>query len=49
MLFLLEELSHISCIHLISTTMNEAFYEKVGFKKVKTGMARYLSSSLIDE
>ncbi|MDQ0483722.1 GNAT family N-acetyltransferase [Guptibacillus hwajinpoensis] len=49
MMFLLEELSDISCIHLISTTMNEAFYEKVGFKKVKTGMARYLSSSLNDE
>lgn len=49
MLFLLEELKDISCIHLISTTMNEAFYEKVGFKKVKTGMARYISANLIDE
>jgi len=38
---LLENLNHISCIHLIATTGNEDFYRKCGFKKLKTGMARY--------
>jgi hypothetical protein len=34
---------------LISTTGNEEFYLKTGLKRVKTGMARYLNSRLIDE
>jgi hypothetical protein len=36
-------------VHLISTTGNEEFYRKVGFIKVKTGMARYLNGGLGDE
>ena len=47
--FLLDRLSNVSCVHLISTTGNEGFYRKLGFKKLKTGMARYLNSSLSDE
>ncbi|WP_064090921.1 GNAT family N-acetyltransferase [Rossellomorea aquimaris] len=46
---LLGELSNVSCVHLISTSGNEGFYRKLGFRKVKTGMARYLSSGLHDE
>ena len=42
----LEQLKDVSCIHIISTTGNEAFYRKQGFRKVKTGMARYLDSEL---
>ncbi|WP_412839294.1 GNAT family N-acetyltransferase [Bacillus paranthracis] len=47
--FLLDKLSNVSCIHLISTTGNEEFYRKLGLKKLKTGMARYLNTSLSDE
>lgn len=47
--FLLEKLSNVSCVHLISTTGNEGFYRKHGFKQLKTGMARYLNQSLSDE
>ncbi|WP_129692435.1 GNAT family N-acetyltransferase [Gottfriedia acidiceleris] len=47
--FLLDKLSNFSCIHLISTTGNEGFYRKLGLKKLKTGMARYLNPSLSDE
>lgn len=47
--FLLDRLSNVSCVHLISTTGNEGFYRKLGFKKLKTGMARYLNPSLSDE
>ncbi len=47
--FLLDKLNNVSCVHLISTTGNEEFYRKLGFKKMKTGMARYLNSSLSDE
>jgi len=43
---LLEDFQHLSCIHLISTTWNEAFYSKLGFKKLKTGMAIYHKSDL---
>ncbi|MBB2478795.1 GNAT family N-acetyltransferase [Bacillus sp. APMAM] len=46
---LTRRLERVSCIHLISTTGNEAFYEKMGFQKLKTGMARYLNSSLAEE
>ena len=47
--FLLDKLSNVSCVHLISTTDNEAFYRKLGLKMLKTGMARYLNPSLSDE
>lgn len=47
--FLLDKLGNVSCIHLISTTGNEEFYQKLGLKKLKTGMARYLNPSLSDE
>ncbi|WLR44268.1 GNAT family N-acetyltransferase [Bacillus carboniphilus] len=43
---LLEQLSDISCVHLISTTGNEHFYYKHAFKNVKTGMARYINVQL---
>lgn len=46
---LLGQLKHVSCVHLISTMGNEGFYQKLGFKKMKTGMARYLNSNLVDE
>lgn len=46
---LLDELKDVSCIHLISTTGNTAFYEKSGFKKLKTGMAIYQSQQLAVE
>ncbi|WP_346764022.1 GNAT family N-acetyltransferase [Bacillus sp. BHET2] len=46
---LLEQLKDVSCIMLISTTGNEAFYKKQGMKRVKTGMARYLNPALEDE
>ena len=47
--FLLDRLSNISCVHIISTSGNEGFYQKLGFKKLKTGMARYLNTSLSNE
>ncbi|WP_436895436.1 GNAT family N-acetyltransferase [Mammaliicoccus sciuri] len=46
---LLEDLKQISCIHLISTTGNEKLYRKLGFKKLKTGMAIYKSIKLDSE
>ena len=46
---LLEDLKQISCIHLISTTGNEELYRKLGFKKLKTGMAIYKSIKLDNE
>jgi ribosomal protein S18 acetylase RimI-like enzyme len=47
--FLLDKLSNVSCVHLISTTGNEELYRKLGLKKLKTGMARYLNPMLSDE
>jgi ribosomal protein S18 acetylase RimI-like enzyme len=47
--YLLGQLCNVSCVHLISTTGNDEFYQKMGFKKVKTGMARYLNPVLSDE
>ncbi|MBK0010325.1 MULTISPECIES: GNAT family N-acetyltransferase [Priestia] len=46
---LLAQLKDISCVHLVATTGNEEFYRKVGFSKMKTGMARYLNSALTEE
>ena len=47
--YLLDKLSNVSCVHLISTTGNEGFYRKLGLKKLKSGMARYLNPILSDE
>ena len=33
--FLLDRLSNISCVHLISTSGNEGFYQKIGLKNLK--------------
>lgn len=46
---LLAQLKNISCVHLVSTAGNEEFYRKAGFRKMKTGMARYLNPSLAEE
>ena len=35
------QLRDVSCVHLKSTTGDEAFYQKWRLKKVKTGMAKY--------
>lgn len=42
--FLLNKLGNISCVHLISTTGNEGFYQKIGFRKLKTGMVFRLNA-----
>ncbi|MFB5198595.1 GNAT family N-acetyltransferase [Neobacillus sp. KR4-4] len=47
--YLLDKLSNVSCVHLISTTGNEDFYKKLGLKRIKTGMARYLNPNLVSE
>ena len=47
--YLLAKLSNISCVHLISTTENTGFYKKLGLKRTKTGMARYLNPNLASE
>ncbi|MGD7050757.1 GNAT family N-acetyltransferase [Rossellomorea marisflavi] len=47
--FLLDSLSNVSCVHLISTTGNEEFYQKFGLKMLKTGMAKYLNPKLSNE
>jgi ribosomal protein S18 acetylase RimI-like enzyme len=47
--YLLDKLSNISCVHLISTSGNEDFYKKLGLKRIKTGMARYLNPNLASE
>lgn len=46
---LLAQLKDISCVHLVSTSGNEEFYKKAGFRKMKTRMARYLNPSLAEE
>lgn len=46
---LMDKLADGSCVHLISTSGNEAFYRKMGFKRIKTGMARYLNEKLASE
>jgi len=46
---LLDQLEGISCVHLVATTGNEEFYRKLGFKNMKTAMARYLDPNLIKE
>jgi len=44
--YLLDKLSNVSCVHLISTFGNEDFYKKLGLKRIKTGMARCLNPNL---
>ncbi|PVE71052.1 GNAT family N-acetyltransferase [Priestia megaterium] len=46
---LLAQLNDISCVHLVSTSGNEEFYRKAGFREMKTGMARYLNPALAEE
>jgi GNAT superfamily N-acetyltransferase len=46
---LLEQLKHVSCVHLIATTGKEEFYQKAGLKKLKTAMARYRNFDLARE
>ncbi|WP_335871487.1 GNAT family N-acetyltransferase [Bacillus sp. 2205SS5-2] len=46
---ILSQLSEVSCVHLISTTGKEDFYHKIGFKRMKTGMARYINPNLVSE
>ncbi|MGE7694737.1 GNAT family N-acetyltransferase [Lysinibacillus sp. NPDC094177] len=43
------QLEAVSCIQLIATTGNEPFYEKIGFNKLKTGMAIYKNQELAKE
>lgn len=47
--YLLDKLSNVSCVHLISTSGNEDIYMKLGLKRTKTGMARYLNPNLASE
>nr|WP_083226990.1 MULTISPECIES: GNAT family N-acetyltransferase [Lysinibacillus] len=46
---IMKQLEDVSCIQLIATTGNEPFYEKMGFKKLKTGMAIYKDPQLAEE
>ena len=46
---MLQQLDSVSCIHLISTVHNDTFYEKFGFRKLKTGMAIYKNEQLAKE
>jgi GNAT superfamily N-acetyltransferase len=46
---LLEQLKHVSCVHLIANTGKEEFYQKAGLKKLKTAMARYRNFDLAQE
>ncbi|TQR30849.1 N-acetyltransferase [Lysinibacillus sphaericus] len=46
---IIDQLEDVSCIQLIATTGNEPFYEKIGFKKLKTGMAIYKNPQLAEE
>ncbi|WP_414052748.1 GNAT family N-acetyltransferase [Macrococcus animalis] len=46
---LLDQFESLSCIHLISTTGNEEFYKRLGFKKLTTAMAVYHKENLETE
>lgn len=46
---MMKQLENVSCIQLIATTGNVTFYEKMGFKKLKTGMGIYKSQQLAQE
>lgn len=46
---LLVKLKDISFVHLTATTGKEDFYRKLGLKKHKTAMARYLNADLTKE
>ncbi|MCO4327681.1 GNAT family N-acetyltransferase [Staphylococcus agnetis] len=43
---LMHDIGDVSCIHLISTLGNEAFYTQCGFRKLTTGMAIYQNPKL---
>ena len=43
---LMQDIGDVSCIHLISTLGNEAFYTRCGFRKLTTGMAIYQNPKL---
>lgn len=45
---ILKEIGSLSCIHLISTIDNLEFYQKAGFKKLKTGVVIYQDKRLTD-
>lgn len=45
---ILKEIGSLLCIHLISTIDNLEFYQKAGFKKLKTGMVIYQDKRLTD-
>ncbi len=46
---IITQLDDVSCIQLIATTGNDSFYEKMGFKKLKTGMAIFKNQQLAQE
>ncbi|MFM9534108.1 GNAT family N-acetyltransferase [Lysinibacillus sp. IITD104] len=46
---MIAQLREVSCIQLIATTGNEPFYAKMGFRKLKTGMAIYKNQQLAQE
>ncbi len=46
---MMKQLENVSCIQLIATTGNVPFYEKMGFKKLKTGMGIYKNQQLAQE
>jgi len=45
---LLKRVEKLPFVHLTSTLGNEPFYRKLGLKKHKTAMARYLNSEMAD-
>ena len=46
---MIKQLGQVSCVHLISTHGVEGLYQKLGFRKLKTGMAIYANQKLKDE
>ncbi|MFT0636536.1 hypothetical protein [Staphylococcus ureilyticus] len=46
---MIKQLGQVSCVHLISTHGVEGLYQKLGFRKLKTGMGIYANQKLKDE
>ena len=46
---MIKQLEQVSCVHLISTHGVEGLYQKLGFRKLKTGMGIYANQKLKDE
>lgn len=46
---MIKQLGQVSCVHLISTHGVEGLYQKLGFRKLKTGMDIYANQKLKDE